>query len=189
MNVKNVIGSLLLLLMAIGSAPKEIWRTVGMERVGLLSKVRSIKVSPFDDKTQFVVTEKIRWETNIGCMDNLFKQAFMGKVEKDVSQDRITIYRLEEDAVYRAVLKELGEERKEIALTHFFALLKKQSQGQSGPLLTNGHGNVIFIKGNDGNFWAISANWNYVDRCWGVFANSIDTPGYLFAKRQIISYD
>ena len=190
MNVQRLLGLLLVLVMIIGSVPKAtIWQTNGKEGDGILSKVRSIKVSSFDDKRSFVVTERVRKEANIGCMDNVFKHKFFSKVEENVDSTRIAIHRLEKDSIDKLILKELGKEREETSLTHFFVLLKNQSRGQSGPLLTNGYGNVAYIKGNDGNLWAVCANWNRDDYYWGIFAHPIDSTNYMFANRQVISSD
>ena len=110
------------------------------------------------------------------------------KKEQGVTANRLTIHSLGKNSLDAPIRKELGN-REEITLAHFVHLVRQQSQGQDGVLLTNGYANVAYIKGNDGNMWAVNADWYSDDRYWRVEASSVENPGDWLAGDQVFSCD
>jgi hypothetical protein len=98
------------------------------------------------------------------------------------------VHRLERDSLDAPILTELGS-HVETKLAHFFELLKTQSKGESDTLLTNGYANIAYIKGNDGNFWAVRAYWYSGLGYWHVRANSVDYPYRWPAGSLVLSCD
>jgi len=152
-----------------------------IKRIKFLSKLTTVDV-PFIEN--FVLTEQVIKEANVCAWDN-FRKMFLGKKEQGVTANRLTIHSLGKNSLDAPIRKELGN-REEITLAHFVHLVRQQSQGQDGVLLTNGYANVAYIKG-DGNMWAVSAGWDSDDRCWDVNAHSVENPNDWNAGNQVIS--
>ncbi|OGZ64014.1 MAG: hypothetical protein A3A98_03630 [Candidatus Staskawiczbacteria bacterium RIFCSPLOWO2_01_FULL_40_39] len=138
---------------------------------------------------RFVADKDSLKEANVGWTGENFNQFFLGKVEENVQDGIIAIHRLEKRSVDAPIRKELGQEREEIALAHFFDLLKKQSKGQEGHLLVNGYANIAYIKDKNGNFWAVGALWHSYYRYWSVYARSVGHPRGWRAGDQVLSSD
>ena len=113
---------------------------------------------------------------------------FLKKTEENVGDAAIAIDRLERASKDAPIMTELGA-RAEIKLTHFFGLLEAQSKGEEGVLLVNGNANIAYIIGDDGNPWAVSADWDSGDRYWRVEARSVGRPYGWDAGRQVFSCD
>lgn len=155
-----------------------------IKRIKLLSKLRTVEVPAVEN---FVLTEEVLKEANVYAWDN-FRKIFLGKQEQGVTANRLAIHSLGKNSLDAPIRKELGC-GEEITLAHFVHLLKEQSKGQDGVLLTNGYANIAYIKGNDGNLWAVDAHWDSVRRCWFVSADSIEYPRIWRAGFQVISCD
>jgi len=152
----------------------------------LLMPVTKVSVT---GSARFVANKAALKAANVGWTGSNFDQYFLNHVEENVGDVSLAIHRLEKASLDAPIRKELRPEREEITLTHFFALLREQSKGQAGPLLTNGYANIAYIKGNDGNLWAVLASWNSSYRYWDVLARSVTHPLGWFAGRQVISCD
>ena len=101
---------------------------------------------------------------------------------------RIAIDRLERASKDAPIMTELGA-RAEIKLAHFFSLLEAQSKGREGDLAVDGSANIAYIIGNDGNFWAVIANWCSGHRYWSVEADSVGAPHEWRAGHRVFSCD
>ena len=128
-------------------------------------------------------------EVNIGWTGSNFDQHFFDKVEENIPDATLAIHRLETGSLDAQIRKELGQEREEIALAHFFDLLKKQSKGQTGNMLVNGYANIAYIRDKDGNLWAVGAYWLSVDHYWDIDARSVEDPNGWDTGRQVVSRD
>src|SRR3989344_7481882 len=145
------------------------------DEVPLILKLvgKTIKVS---GANRFVADKDSLKEANIGWTSANFDAHFLGKVEENIADDMLAVHRLEKHLLDAPIRKELGQEREEITLTHFFDLLKKQSKGQTGHLLVNGYANIAYICDKDGKLWAVNAYWYSGLRYWRVFAHSVGSP-------------
>jgi len=150
----------------------------------LLRKLTTVVVS---GAKKFVAKDHLR-DANVGWMGDSFKRLFLGNVEENVEAITVAIHRLEKSSLDAPIMAQLAN-RTEINLAHFFELLKKQSKGEDGVLLTNGHANIAYIKGSDGNFWTVRAYWDSSSRYWVVEAYSVEYPGRWHDGRQVLSRD
>ncbi len=137
----------------------------------LLRQVGTVVVGGVE---RFVAKEHLA-EANIGWTGIKFNRFFLNLVEENIEGTTLNIHRLEKASLDVSILAELGV-RARISLAHFFELLKRQSKGEPGLLLTEGDANIAYVIGNDGNFWAVSAFWSRNWGNWGltVTACSID---------------
>ncbi len=143
---------------------------------------------PVTGSTRFVAKDHFTRENGFYPWDN-FKDHFLDKVEENISDTTLAIHRLEKPAVDAQIRKELGQKREEITLTHFFDLLKKQSKGENGHLLTNGYANIAYIRDKNGVLWVVFAFWLSVRLCWDVNARSVEHPDGWGDGRQVLSSD
>lgn len=109
----------------------------------------------------------------IAWLNENFKLLFLGKIEKNVEPATLNLYWLAGESLDAPILAELGE-RAETSLAHLVELLKKQPNGESGSLLTDGYANIFYIRGTDGNLWPVFARWRSAG--WCVHACSVEYP-------------
>jgi hypothetical protein len=103
----------------------------------------------------------------ISLLDEDFERVFVGKVETKVPATTLNVHRVAMIGKGDIFLAELGE-RAETNLAHVWELLTRQpsssykgalySERQSLPLIRN----VFFVRGTDGNLWAIEMYWSEV---------------------------
>lgn len=138
----------------------------------LLQPVATVEVA---EVRRFVAREHLV-AANIGWTGENFNRQFLDKVEENVPARRIAVHALVKGSLDPEIMVELGRARRVTHLAHFFQLLKKQTKGEVGPLLTNDASNVAYCFGVDGNFWVVRAYWRSLRHCWGVGADSIGNP-------------
>ena len=88
--------------------------------------------------------------------DNFCKN-FLPKVEEGIPAAELAVWRLEQSAVDDQIRGELGKEREETTLAHFYELLSRQPYGEEGTLLVNGWCNIFYVRDAKGNLWAVLA--------------------------------
>ncbi len=150
----------------------------------LLKRVTTMAVN---GTKKFVASEHLK-EANVGLTGSNFDKLFLGKVEENVGDATIAVDRLEKASPDAPIMAELGG-RAEIQLAHFFGPLKAQSRGEAGVLLVNGCANVAYIRGTDGDVWAVGAYWDSDYGCWYVGAYSVGDPRGWIAGFQVLSRD
>ena len=152
----------------------------------LLLKMETVQLPEVDE---FVLTEEVLKKANVGYVGDNFKRLFFGIREENVGAGTIITHRLERNSLDAPILAELGDKAR-IHLAHFFGLLIKQSNGQSGFLLTDEGANIAYIIGNDGNFWVVCARWGPYNYNWAVFTeSSVGDMDVWAAGDQIFSCD
>ncbi len=82
----------------------------------------------------------------------------------DIAADRII------ETTLWLILAELGS-RAGMTFASIFELLKKQSNGQPGTLLTGGKANIFYIRRL---LWVVQVNWH---AGWGIFPQLVGSPG------------
>lgn len=137
---------------------------------------------------RFVASESFTQKNGFYPWDN-FKANFLGKVEENVADAVLTVHRLKKRSLDAQIRKEIGQEREEITLTHFFDLLRKQSKGEKGHLLVNGYANIAYIRDVNDTLWAVCASWFSDYRDWRVNASSVVNPGGWGDGHQVVSRD
>ncbi len=152
---------------------------------GLLKRVNHVTVSAVK---KFAAADHFKvGNAGIVWIGENFETNFLGKVEKNVKDATVVVYRLEKSSPDKDIRHELGSDKEETALAHLFELLTRQSRGESGVLLTNGYANIFYVRDAKGNFWAVNAYWS--SDGWYVYANSVMSPngwdgGYRVVSRK-----
>lgn len=128
--------------------------------------------------SKFVAAEKFKHGEavdGVKCYlwDN-FQKHFGSKVEENVEGCDIRVHTLLSPARDLPILAEIGEEREETKLVHLWSMLKLQSEGQTGALVTNGYANVFYIRDIEGILWAVFASWSGDE--WSLSARSVEDP-------------
>lgn len=123
---------------------------------------------------RFVAKDCLK-EANVGWLGLNFKLHLCDKIEENVPEAKLVVSRLEKPSLDAPILAEL-DCKAEVSLAYMFDLLKKQSKGEDDILLTNGYANIFYIRGTDGNLWAVNCRWNSDNRYWDVEANSVEYP-------------
>lgn len=149
--------------------------------------LRKIPTVPVSGSKRFVTKDHIQ-SANIGWMGPNFREFFLDKIEENVGDTTIAIYRLEKASLDAPIRAQLGD-RAKIKLCHFFALIEKQSKREDGPLLTHGYANVAYIEANDGKVWVVGAHWRSGDGFWHVEAFSVENPSGWFGNGQFLACD
>jgi len=139
----------------------------------LLKRITTVAV-PVPGVQYFVAKDHLK-AANVGWTGDNFKRLFLNNVEENVHEAKLTVSRLERASLDASILTELGD-KAEVKLSCLFDLLKKQSKGEDGVLLANGYANIFYIRDADGNLWAVYADWDSGDHCWGVEAYSVESP-------------
>lgn len=125
---------------------------------------------------------------NVGFMGPRFEESFLNKVEENVADVSVAVHLLEVPATDVLVMAQL-KGRAALKLTHLFRLLKKQSKGEQGILLTNGHAIVVHVASDDGDVLALNVYWRLADRDWSILALPVTAPDEWPAGSQILSRD
>jgi hypothetical protein len=108
-----------------------------------------------------------------------FEYCFLGKVEKKISQVTLVCNQLRKATTDTQIIAELGGRRKsETTLTELYALMERQPNGEDGIMLTNGKGNIFYIRDKYRILRAVIAYCSSFceDVRWMVAASSITNP-------------
>lgn len=155
-----------------------------VRQLDLLKQVAKTSVSGVK---RFCAQDHLK-QANVGWMGDSFKELFLDKVEEDVGAGTIVVHCLEKTSLNAPIMAELGE-RAELQLAHFFELLKAQSKGEEGNLLVDGYVNIAYIRGTNGNLWAVYARWYSDGGDWRVLAYSVEGPRRWRGGDRVLSRD
>ena len=158
-------------------------------RLQLLEKVGTADVSGADKVVStWQVDNHSESKVRIAWLGGNFKQHFYGKVEENIAESQLKVYRLRKSSRDPAIVAELGgEEIVETTLHHMWELLTRQGQGEDGTLLTNGYANIFYVRDKSGILWAVYCRWDSVDRGWHVEADSVGDPFRWYGGYQVFS--
>lgn len=101
-----------------------------------------------------------------------FEKSFIGKVEVAVAARKIKSYALQKGLSYANIRKQIGSATGEVSLGQLFQLLKAQSKGEEGFLITNRWENLFCISDKHGKLWVVLARW--ADDGWVVGAYPLE---------------
>ena len=160
----------------------------------VLQFVKSVTLSAiplFDVGAHFMVTpekERKHAELVIRWLGDNAQRLVKGSVEPEVAQAFLRIHSLTKASVDGSIIAELGGE--EVILTtwgQMREMMRRQSRGQPGDLLTNGYANVFYIRQANGEVWAVRCYWypDYGD--WDVAAYPVTRPFEWYAGRRVVS--
>ncbi len=142
---------------------------------------------------QFVVRDHFKkdisgeTEVKISYLGDNFKAWFLNKIENHVGgQSTLRFHTLLQDSKDGPIMTELGELAK-TTLGEVFVLLKKQSKGEKGALLTNGYANIFYVRDSAQALRAVRVNW--YGGGWDVNAYSVGYPYDWDAGYRVFSRD
>jgi hypothetical protein len=82
------------------------------------------------------------------------------KIEKNLPARTIWGATLIKPSTDTLIMSSLGGPQwAETKVAHVAQLLTRQGRGESGPLLTNSHSNLFFVKCKDGKLWVMACRW------------------------------
>ena len=142
-----------------------------LELVGTITILAT--TGKFVVRDRFVVNTKRNAPVKISYVGNNFTEWFLGKVEEAMTETELCYAKLIKTSVDGPILAELGE-KAETRLSHMYALMEKQGNGESGVLLTDGRANIFYIKDVNEVLCAVRVFWR-VDG-WRVNADSVENP-------------
>ena len=111
----------------------------------------------------------------IGFVDKNFQKWFGGKVVELEGEPQLFYAMLTKPSCDGEILSTLGD-KPETTLGPIYALMLLQSDGEDGVLLTNGHANIFYVEGEDGELRALGVCWLW-GAAWCVGARSVSDPG------------
>jgi len=163
---------------------------IGQCSESCLQCVKSVEVPA---NGEVIITEQLlREKYNFGWFGDNFRRLFFGRKLNEVSARSIAIHQLKEYCTNQQLKDELGDQAV-ISFLYALSLVEQQRDGQQGPLLTNGYGNLVIveIKEKDGKkgFWLVDFDWDSGDRYWVVGANPLGNLGEWGDGYQVLSGD
>lgn len=112
----------------------------------LLKNLSTVVIPATDEnfvaKDKFIIKKGRNVSVKISCIGSNFSQWFLGKIEKPKIETVLRYTKLVKPSVDGPILAELGE-KYETTLRDVYSLMKKQRNGESGILLTDGHANIF----------------------------------------------
>lgn len=146
----------------------------------------SATTSQFVARDKFVVNTDDDAEVKISGMGSNFKNWLLGKTEEPIARQTLRYAKLRKSSVDTPIIAgQGGEEKSETTLTEMFSLMKKQRDGKTGALLTNGYANILYIRDISGVLRAVSVYW-YGHGCY-VYAYEVSFPSEWYAGDQVFS--
>lgn len=126
----------------------------------------------FIAKKKFVINTGDGAIAKISKLGDSFSAEFLGKIEKPFGGSELWQQKLRQSSTDDLIIAEIGGKVKaETMLCEVFALIEKQSKGESGVLIDDGHSNIFYVYNTRGVLCAVCVYW-YGDG-WFVGARSI----------------
>ena len=159
------------------------------EKPKLLAPLDTVAIPATVEK--FVVAKHFKDGTTDGVtcwVGSNFQSWFDAKVEDPMSAVTLRGHQLLRSSVDGPIIAELGGEAKvETTMSAIWALLKKQSKGQTGTLLVNGYANIFYVRDAKGVLRAVGVDWN--GGGWGVAASPVEGPSTWDGDGRVFSRD
>ena len=107
-----------------------------------------------------------------------FKAQFLGLEVSATEAEVLSISKLEKNSLDTPILSELGE-KAETSVLHFAEFLNQNRRSSEFF--------IGYLRGLDGNLFAVYAGWDVGRGGWDVGANSVTDPRGWFAGRVVVS--
>lgn len=114
-----------------------------------------------------------------------FTEHFLPKIEENVPAATLWVHKLLHNSKDLGICTEIGGDKEETKLADLHQCLKRQGKGEKGVLLTNGRSNIFYIRGVDGNIWAVYTVW--CGNSWRLSAEAVVGTADWFAGNQVFS--
>ena len=123
-------------------------------------------------------------EVKIACVWNNFRNNFLSKVEEPRAKVMLRCSKLKKSSLDAPIMSELGSVA-ETTLASVWQMLKRQPNGDSGRLLTNGYANIFYVRDAKAVLWAVNVDWS--SDGWYVDAYSVSDPFEWLVGNQVFS--
>ncbi len=154
-------------------------RSALLEFIGTI--VIPATTGPFAAHEKFVVGNA---QAKISWIGSNFQEWFLGKTEEPLAETTLRYAKFVRQSLDGPILAELGD-KAETMLAQVYAFMARQPNGEEGVLLTNGWGNIFYVRDVNGELRAVSVYW-YGDG-WGVDASSVTYPDGWSGEHRVFS--
>lgn len=141
----------------------------------ILTFLHAVQISA---QPAITTSEEYFKEAGVVWMIDDFRAQFLGLEVPTTREIRLAIHRLEKDSLDKSILDELGN-KAEISVSQFIEFLNAH------------HGSeewfIFYLKGKNGDLWAIRALWHQGDGDWRVHVRSVANRGGWGAGYQVLS--
>lgn len=131
-------------------------------------------------RSAFTTTEQSFTDAGVNWVGDNFKAQFIGLAVAETSEETFLVSNLESNSLCLPIISELGgSEKAETSVAHFIELLvtnKSSSEAFN-----------LYLRGKDGNLWAVTASCCVGGEGWSVRVNSISDPGVWCAGLGVVS--
>jgi len=141
----------------------------------ILNLIRTLWVSA---QPAVTTSEDYFKEAGVVVMGDNFQNQFLGLEIGASERTEFTIRKLEKESLDRPILDELGD-KAEISASQFKAFLAENRRSPEWF--------IFYLRGRDGNLWAVIAHWNSVIDGWYVRAFSVGNPNEWVAGHRVVS--
>ncbi|MCR4279580.1 MAG: hypothetical protein NUV78_02465 [Candidatus Zambryskibacteria bacterium] len=141
----------------------------------ILTLLRTVRITA---QPTTITSKEYFAEAGVVSAGSNFETQFYGLEVAAVAAGELAVRKLTKDSLDAPILAELGD-KAETSVSQFRAFLDA-NRGSSEWF-------IFYLRGNDGNLWAVSADWNAGDGGWRVGARSVAAPIWWDAGRQVLS--
>ena len=117
-------------------------------------------------------------EAGVVWMGDSYKAQFLGLEVGATEESELAVRKLEEVSPDTPILAELGD-KAEISVSQFRAFLAENRESREWF--------VFYLKGRDGELWAVYSFWDVGDGGWSVLASSVACPNGWDAGDRVVS--
>lgn len=141
----------------------------------ILEFVRTVTIG-----AQPAVTTNKKYFEDAGAkwMGENFQNQFLGLEVSETKEIELAVRKLTEDSLDEPILKELGD-KAETSVSTFHTFLNQNRESSEWF--------IFYLRGKDGNLWAVSAHWSSGDGGWYLYAFSVADPDGWLAEGQVVS--
>jgi len=143
--------------------------------VTLLTLLRTVRIAA---QPAVTTSEEYFKEAGVVVMWDNFKAQFLGLEVGATNNAELAVRKLEEGSLDAPILAELGE-KAETSVSQFKAFLAENRKSQEWF--------IFYLRGKDGNLWAVYAYWYSDYGGWHVNADEVTNPDRWFAGHQVVS--
>src|SRR3989344_3580276 len=152
----------------IGGQGKVVFETI-------LTLLRTVRIAA---QPAVTTSEDYFKEAGVVVMWDNFKAQFLGLEVPATDEVELAVRKLEEGPLDAPLLAELGE-KAETSVSQFKAFLAENRKSQEWF--------IFYLRGKDGNLWAVYAYWYSDYGGWHVNADEVTNPDRWFAGHQVVS--
>src|SRR3989344_1966274 len=140
----------------------------------ILTLLRTVKMLAHDA----LITSKEYFEgAGVKSMGGNFQTQFLGLELSAVGETELAVHKLEENSLDAPIMAERGD-KTETSVSQFRTFL--HSNRNSSEYF------IFYLRGKDGNLWAVYAHWYSDLDGWNVSAYSVTDPGRWSAGYQVV---